>query len=167
MIFTNKKTEGGNKLSGFLRRYKMKRFEKKLQKWRPDLINTWKDNIEQKFQKEYNEEIEKLNDQVFDLNKEVRELTHKLGHMTGRYEALKEREDTLLGRVEKLNEKQGKLITENKAVIGELKEIKEDKSEQNDIPQNEEIVRKQDIIKENKRGARRNIIQNKMQKVIN
>jgi len=108
-------------ISEKLRDHRIKRYEKKLGKIRPDLMAKWYDEIEQKLANEYNEELERLGDKIYQLNSDVKDLSIKAQKAEAKYEEIKEERQELQEKIERLNEERGKLKTEKNQLKLEVK----------------------------------------------
>lgn len=127
-------------MKNILGEYLSKRREKKIYKWKPELIKRWRESIEENIRKEYVDEIEKLGDELFKKNQELNTLRKERDKWKHRYEESQEVRDKLLDKVEKTSTKAGVLRNEVKALNDELKEAKEHSSTVEDkVTQTEDI----------------------------
>ena len=72
------------KILDFLGEIRLKHFEKKIEKYKPKIIAQWKKQLE----KEQEEEIERLDNEIFRLNKVVAEEHRNMEYWHGKYDAL-------------------------------------------------------------------------------
>lgn len=127
-------------MKNILGEYLSKRREKKIYKWKPELIKRWRESIEENIRKEYVDEIEKLGDELFNKNQELNTVRKDRDKWKHRYEESQEVRDKLLDKVEKTSTKAGVLRNEVKALNDELKEAKEHSSTVEDkVTQTEDI----------------------------
>ena len=127
-------------MKNILGEYLSKRREKKIYKWRPELVKRWRESIEENIRKEYVDEIEKLGDELFKKNQELNTVRKDRDKWKHRYEESQEVRDKLLDKVEKTSTKAGVLRNEVKALNDELKEVKEHSSTVEDkVTQTEDI----------------------------
>lgn len=127
-------------MKNILGEYLSKRREKKIYKWKPELIKRWRESIEENIRKEYVDEIEKLGDELFKKNQELNTVRKDRDKWKHRYEESQEVRDKLLDKVEKTSTKAGVLRNEVKALNDELKEAKEHSSTVEDkVTQTEDI----------------------------
>lgn len=128
-------------MKNILGEYLSKRREKKIYKWRPELVKRWRESIEENIRKEYVDEIEKLGDELFKKNQELNTVRKDRDKWQHRYEESQEVRDKLLDKVEKTSTKAGVLRNEVKALNDELKEAKEHSSTVEDkVTQTEDIL---------------------------
>lgn len=127
-------------MKNILGEYLSKRREKKIYKWRPELVKRWRESIEENIRKEYVDEIEKLGDELFKKNQELTTVRKDRDKWKHRYEESQEVRDKLLDKVEKTSTKAGVLRNEVKALNDELKEVKEHSSiVEDNVTQTEDI----------------------------
>lgn len=110
-----------NKVLDFIENQRLKRVEKKIKKYKPYIINSWKESI----RKEYEEEIERLDNEVFRLNKVVAEEHRNMEYWHGKYDAQKEVYDgiknNMIQKVESTAMKAGEQKEQIKNLKNDLK----------------------------------------------
>lgn len=72
----------------------------KMDKWKPGIIASIREEVENKCQKEYNEEIERLNDEVYELKHINNELSRNANKYRAKFEEYKELYEKLLDKHE-------------------------------------------------------------------
>lgn len=126
------------KFKEYLFKKRVKRIEKKLGKYRPDLLSSWHEQLEQKLEKEYQDEIEKLGDEKFAQSTRIKELERSQLILQGKYdEACKER-DFYKSKSDKLIEKKTELRTKVIQLNTEVAEKTEQLEQIQDNPENME-----------------------------
>lgn len=105
--------------------WKLKRFEKKMKKLKPELLNRWYDKQEEQIRKEFEEELDRTHGEVYLKTQTIKELTKERDSYKYKYEAIVETQDKLLNKVEKVNTDKGQLKQEVKQVKQELSDTKE------------------------------------------
>lgn len=114
----------------FIRRRRMN----KMDKWKPGIIASMREAVENKCQLEYNEEIEKLNDEIFDLKHINNEVSRSSSKYKAKYEEYKELYEKLLDKHEAKTEALGETKEKLNATEADLKEIIDDS-----VPLNENV----------------------------
>lgn len=114
------------KILDFLKRMRLKRLEKKLKKYKPQLLSSWKEKLEEEHREEYEKEIERLDNEIFRLNKVVAEEHHNAEYWHGKYDAQKEVYDgiktNIIQKVEDNAMKAGEQKEQIKNLKNDLKE---------------------------------------------
>lgn len=118
------------RFSNYLYGKKLKRQERLIKEWKPNLTNRWRSKIEEEIRLEYEEELERLGDKIYALNSEISSLVYKKNIYKAKYEASCETQDKLLNKVEKTSTRTGELKKEVKVLNTELEEIKETASQE-------------------------------------
>lgn len=101
----------------FLFRYfsdrKLKRFEKKMKLLKPEILLSWYETQENSIRLEYEEEIEKLQDELFDTKQKLLESRKNSDFWKGKYEGVTETQDKvreqLITKIETSSVDKGKL----------------------------------------------------------
>lgn len=110
--------------------WNLKRHERLIKKWKPDLYNKWNRDLEKEIRKDFEKEIEDLETDIYTLNREL-ELTKKEKlKYAHKYEGSQEVLDKVLAKLEQSNTKKGELKHEVKNLSEDLKEAKEVNNEQ-------------------------------------
>jgi len=107
----------------------IKRFEKKMKRLKPELLLSWYEDQEEKIRKEYEEELENLQYDLYETKKKLSESKKNTDYWKGKYEGVSETQDKvreqLITKIETSSVDKGKL----KEQVKQLKE--EAKDEQN------------------------------------
>lgn len=118
----------------------LKKREKLIKKWKPTLVDRWKSNIEKTVHEEYEEELEKLGDEIYCLKSDLAGAVKERDYHKSRYEASCDVQDKLLNKVEKTSTKTGELRKEVKQLNNELDEIKESITFESDVSSDEIVA---------------------------
>lgn len=110
--------------------FNLKRFEKKMKRLRPELLSFWYEEQEEKIRKEYEEEFETLQFELYEARKNLSESKKNTDYWKGKYEGVSEIQD-------KVREQLITKIETSSVDKGKLKEqVKQLKEEQKDEQQN-------------------------------
>lgn len=109
-------------LSNKLRDWQLKRFEKKMKELKPQLLSNWHDSLEEQIRKEYEDELEKLGDQIYDLNRDLKELRNSRDYYKGKYEGVVEMQDKVQDKLINKIERSGTAKGQLKQEVKQLKE---------------------------------------------
>ena len=112
----------------FLFRYfsdkKLKRFEKKMKLLKPEILLSWYETQENSIRLEYEEEIEKLQDELFDTKQKLLESRKNSDFWKGKYEGVTETQDKvreqLITKIETSSVDKGKLKEQVKQLKDEV-----------------------------------------------
>ena len=114
-------------ISEFFNNLKIKHFEAKMKKLKPQLLLSWYDTQEENIRKEYEEEMEKLHDEIYELKQDLAESKRNASLWQGKYEGVIETQDKvreqLITKVESNAEGKGKLKEQVKQLKDENKEV--------------------------------------------
>ena len=102
------------------------RLEKKIAKWKPEVIANIREELENKIRKEYLEEIEKLSDDLYEVRRESKINANNAIHYKAKFEEYKERYLETIDKLEKKSESLGEVKTELKEVKNDLEDVKSD-----------------------------------------
>lgn len=116
----------GKMVSEKIHEYVIKRRMNKMDKWKPGVLASMREQVENKCQAEYNDEIEKLHDEIFDLKHVNNELSRSSNKYKAKFEEYKELYDKLLEKHEAKTEKLGETKEQLKAAEEDLKEALDD-----------------------------------------
>lgn len=110
----------------YFRTMRLKRIEKKLKKHKAQLLNSWYSKLDEKIRLEYEEEQEKLQDEIFYLKKELATEHRNAEYWHGKYDAQKEVYDgiknNMIQKVEATAMKAGEQKEQIKNLKTELKD---------------------------------------------
>ena len=110
----------------WINEFKLKRFENKLRKLKPQILLRWYEGQENEIRDEYAEEMEKLHDEIFDLKQQLAESKRNANLWQGKYEGVIETQDKvreqLITKVEANAEGKGKLKEQVKQLKDDIKE---------------------------------------------
>ena len=116
--------------------WRLKRFEKQMKELKPQLLSKWHDSLEEQIRAEYEEELEKLSDQVYELNRDIKELRNSRDYYKGKYEGVVEMQDKvqdkLINKIEQSGTAKGQLKQEVKQLKEEVATTKEEIKEATD-----------------------------------
>lgn len=98
------------------------KLEKKIAKWKPEVVANIREELENKIRKEYIDEIEKLSDDLYEARRDSRTNANNSIHYKAKFEEYKERYLEVLDRLEKKSENLGEVKTELKEVKSDLDE---------------------------------------------
>lgn len=98
------------------------RLEKKINKWKPEVIANIREELENKIRGEYIAEIEKLSDDLYEVKRDNRVNINNTIHYKAKFEEYKELYMGMVDKYEKKSEAVGEVKTE-------LKEVKKDLDE--------------------------------------
>lgn len=98
------------------------RLEKKIAKWKPEVIANIREELENKIRKEYVDEIEKLSDDLYEARRESRTNANNSIHYKAKFEEYKERYLEIVDKLEKKSEDLGEVKTELREVKSDLDE---------------------------------------------
>jgi len=105
---------------------RLKRFEKRMKKLKPDLLLSWYDTQEESIRKEYDDEMERLHDEIQNLKEELKESRKKSDFWKGKYEGVSETQDKineqLITKIETSSVDKGKLKEQVKQLKDEIQE---------------------------------------------
>lgn len=101
----------------------IKRRMKKVDKWKPGILASMREQVENKCQMEYNEEIERLNDDIYEKQHIINEVSRSSSKYKAKYEEYKELYEKLLEKHEQKAEKLGETKEKLNATEADLKEI--------------------------------------------
>ena len=82
-----------NNLLDKLNDRKLKRFEKKMRKTKPQLLSKWYAQLDESIHAEYEEEMERLQDQIQDLSRKLKDAQNSRDYYKGKYEGAVEIQD--------------------------------------------------------------------------
>lgn len=100
----------------------MKKLKPKLlEKW----YNTQYEEIEQRLEKEYTEELDRAHTNEWDLSNKLKTALHEKDQYKHKYEAALETQDKLINKVEKTSQDKGQFKQEVKQLKEEVSELKE------------------------------------------
>ena len=100
----------------------LKRFEEQMRKYKPKLLEKWYEEQDEKIRKEYEDEIESLHADIFDLQRRLKTASSECSEYKHKYEAALETQEQLLNKVEKTSTDKGQLKQEVKQLKIEAKE---------------------------------------------
>ena len=110
----------------YFRNRKLKRLEKKLKRYKPQIINSWYSKLDEEIRQEYEEEQTKLQDEIFYLKKELANEHRNMEYWHGKYDAQKEVYDgiknNMIQKVESTAMKAGEQKEQIKNLKTELKD---------------------------------------------
>jgi hypothetical protein len=113
------------KILDFLRGLKIKRFQRKMEKYKPDILDIWRDELEE----EYKGKFEYYDNEIFRLNKVVAEEHRNMEYWHGKYDAQKEVYDgiknNMVQKIESTAMKAGEQKEQIKNLKNDLKEKEE------------------------------------------
>lgn len=113
------------KLKEFFLDRKIKRFENKMKEMKPLLLSKWYDQQEEAIRKEYEEEMERLSNQIYSLQSDLKDSRRNAEYYKGKYEGVIETQDKvreqLISKVESNATDKGKLKQEVKQLKDEVK----------------------------------------------
>lgn len=113
--------------------WKLKRFEKKMKELKPQLLSKWHDALEEQIRSEYEEELEKLGDQVYELNRDIKELRNSRDYYKGKYEGVVEMQDKVQDKLINKIEQSGTAKGQLKQEVKKLKEEAATKDEPKEV----------------------------------
>lgn len=105
----------------------LKRRMDKMDKWKPGILASMREEAERKCEAEYNAEMEKLSDENYELHHVVNTLRSDSNKWKGKYEEIKEMYDKVLEKLEGKTQSLG----ETKKELEVTKEALEDLTEDN------------------------------------
>lgn len=116
--FTRKKFNMGEKIQQFI----LKRRSKKIEKWKPGILTSMREEVENRCEKEYNDTIEKLSDEIYDLKHTLKTASKDRDIYRGKFEEYKELYDKAQIKLEKRAEEKGEIKSELESVKDDLEE---------------------------------------------
>lgn len=109
----------------FLKGLRVKHFMKKMQKYKPEVLDLWREELE----KEYADQFEHYENEIFRLNKVVAEEHRNMEYWHGKYDAQKEVYDgiknNMVQKIESTAMKAGEQKEQIKNLKNDLKEKEE------------------------------------------
>lgn len=105
------------KVVDFIKDLRLKRVEKLIKKYKPHLINSWRNSVEQ----EYADELEKQDNEIYRLNKVIAEEHRNMEYWHGKYDAQKEVYDGIKNNMVQKIESTAMKAGEQKEQIKNLK----------------------------------------------
>lgn len=105
------------------------KLEKKIAKWKPEVIASIREELENKIRKEYIDEIEKLSDDLYEVRRENKINSGNAIHYKAKFEEYKEAFLNLQDKFGKKSEDLGETRSELKSVQSNLEEVKSDLEE--------------------------------------
>lgn len=99
------------------------RHEKKMAKWKPEVVANIREELENKIRAEYVKEIERLSDDLYVVRCESRTHINDTIHYKAKFEEYKELYYGMVEKYEKKTEKVGEVQTELKEVKKDLDEV--------------------------------------------
>lgn len=99
------------------------RREKKMAKWKPEVVANIREELENKIRVEYVDEIEKLSDDLYEARRESRTHINDTIHYKAKFEEYKELYYGMVEKYEQKTEKVGEVQTELKEVKKDLDEV--------------------------------------------
>ena len=114
-------------LINFINERKLKRFEQKMKEFKPALLSKWYDQQEENIRKEYEEEMERLENDIYKLQQDLKESRRSAEYYKGKYEGVIETQDKvreqLISKVESTATDKGKLKQEVKQLKDDAKDM--------------------------------------------
>ena len=111
----------------FIEKWRIQHFENKMKKLKPRLLLSWYDDQEDKIRKEYEEEMETLHNEIFNLKQELTKCKKEASLWQGKYEGVVETQDKvreqLITKIESNSADKGKLKEQVKQLKDENKEV--------------------------------------------
>lgn len=106
---------------------KLKKFEKQLKEYKPQLLSKWYEQQEEEIRKEYAESMEKLEVENYSLKQELKDSRKSAEYYKGKYEGVVETQtkvrDQLISEVTATATDKGKLKQEVKQLKDNIKDI--------------------------------------------
>lgn len=102
----------------------LKRRERLINKWKPELLSILRENAENTISLQYEKELDKLSEELYQVRKELKSILSNKDQYKHKYEEAKELNDKLLQKYEKSRTKIGELKTEVKHLDSELQQEK-------------------------------------------
>lgn len=110
----------------FFKKVRLNRMEKKLRKYKPKLLDSWYDKLDNEIRQEYEKEMEDQEDKIYRLQKDVAQEHRNAEYWHGKYDAQKEVYDgiknNMIQKVESTAMKAGKQEEQIKNLKSDLKD---------------------------------------------
>lgn len=120
-----------NEFMNKLEHHRIKRFEKKMKELKPQLLSKWYSQLDDSIHKEYEEEMAKLHNQIFDLTQQLKETRNSRDYYKGKYEGVVEMQDKVQDKLINKIEQSGTAKGQLKQEVKQLKEVVESSSDDN------------------------------------
>lgn len=100
----------------------LKRRSKKIEKWKPGILTSMREEVEHRCETEYNDTIEELSDNIQDLKYANKELARNVSIYKAKFEEYKELYEKASNKLEKKAEEKGEIKSELESVKDDLEE---------------------------------------------
>lgn len=116
-------------LSDYFHKLKIERHKRIIDRLKPGIVTQITNEIDKKLHKQYDNEIEKLQDDLYKSNQLLKKAREETDTYRIRYEESQNTGDKLLQKVESISSIKGEVKKENKTLKAEVKELKESKED--------------------------------------
>lgn len=116
--FTRKKFNMGERVQRLI----LKRRSSKVEKWKPGILASMREEVENRCEAEYNDTIEELSDKIQDLKYMNKEISKSMNIYKAKFEEYKELYEKASNKLEKKAEEKGEIKSELESVKDDLEE---------------------------------------------